>query len=96
MIDRLTKLVKADVNEMQDGQVDISVGGYFLVQKGVSRDLYAAERNAGENFYVAKLAGTNTEVPLNSGIIKGLMESRGEVSGSDWRYENGAPNTMSM
>jgi len=93
LIDRLTKLVKADVNEMQDGQVDISVGGYFLVQKGVSRDLYAAERNAGENFYVAKLAGTNTEVPLNSGIIKGLMESRGEVSGAIGSYENGAPNT---
>lgn len=93
LIDRLSKLVKADVNEMQDGQVDISVGGYFIVQKGVSTDLYAAERKVGDNFYVAKLAGTNTEVPLNSGIIKGLMESRGEVSGAIGSYENGAPNT---
>lgn len=93
LIDRLSKLVKADVNEMQDGQVDISVGGYFLVQKGVSTDLYATERNVGESFYVAKLAGTNTEVSLNSGIIKGLMESRGEVSGAIGSYENGAPNT---
>lgn len=93
LIDRLTKLVKADVNEMQDGQVDITVGGYFIVQKGVSTDLYAAERNAGDNFYVVKLAGTNTEVPLKSGIIKGLMESRGEVSGAVGSYENGTPNT---
>ncbi len=93
LIDRLTKLVKCDVNEMQDGQIDITLGGYFVVQKGVSTDLYAAERNVGDNFFVPKLAGTNVEVPLGSGIIKGLMESRGEVSGAIGSYENGTPNT---
>lgn len=93
LTDRLTKLVKAEVNEMQDGQMDITIGGYFVVQKGTSTDLYAAERNAGDNFYVAKLGGTNTEVNLKSGIIKGLMESRGEVSGAVGSYENGTPNT---
>lgn len=94
LIDRLSKLIKADVTEMQDGQIDITVGGYFVVQKGVSTDLYAAERNVGDNFYVAKLGGTNIEVNLNSGIIKGLMESRGEVSGAIGSFENGTPNTM--
>ena len=93
LIDRLTKLVKVDMNEMQDGQVDITLGGYFVVQKGNSTDLYVAERNVGDNFYVAKLGGTNTEIPLKSGIIKGLMESRGEVSGAIGSYENGTPNT---
>ena len=93
LIDRLTKLIKVDVNEMQDGQVDITVGGYFIVQKGVSTDLYTAERNPGYNFYVVKLAGTNIEVPIRSGIIKGLMESRGEVSGAVGSFENGTPNT---
>ncbi len=93
LIDRLSKLVKANVNEMQDGQIDITLGGYFLVQKGVSTDLYAAERKVGDNFFVPKLAGTNIEVPVNSGIIKGLMESRGEVSGAIGSYENGTPNT---
>lgn len=93
LIDRLTKLVKCDVNEMQDGEVDITLGGYFVVQKGVSTDLYVAERNPGDNFYVAKLGGTNIEVPIKSGIIKGLMESRGEVSGAIGSYENGTPNT---
>jgi len=93
LIDRLSKLIKADITEMQDGQIDITVGGYFIVQKGVSTDLYAAERNAGDNFYVAKLGGTNIEVSLNSGIIKGLMEARGEVSGAIGSYENGTPNT---
>lgn len=94
LIDRLTKLVKVDVNEMQDGQIDITLGGYFVVQKGTSTDLYAAERNVGENFLVAKLSGTITEVPLGSGLIKGLMESRGEVSGAVGSFENGTPNTM--
>ncbi|NMA33625.1 MAG: flagellar hook-associated protein FlgK, partial [Clostridiaceae bacterium] len=93
LIDRLTKLVKVDVIEMQDGQVDITMGGYFLVQKGVSTDLYAAERKTGENFYVPKLAGTDIEVPVKGGILKGLMESRGEVSGAIGSYENGTPNT---
>lgn len=93
LIDRLTKLIKVDVNEMQDGQVDVTVGGYFIVQKGVSTDLYAAEHNPGYNFYVIKLADTNIEVPIRSGIIKGLMESRGEVSGAIGSFENGTPNT---
>ena len=93
LLDRLTRLVKVDINEMQDGQVDVTLGGYFIVQKGVSTDLYVAERNPGENFYVAKLGGTNIEVPIKSGIIKGLMESRGEVSGAIGSYENGTPNT---
>ena len=93
LIDRLTKLVKVDVLEMQDGQIDITLGGYFLVQKGVSTDLYAEERNPGENFYVARLAGTNIEVPIKDGILKGLMEARGEVSGAIGSHENGTPNT---
>ena len=75
LIDRLTKLVKVDVIEMQDGQVDITMGGYFLVQKGVSTDLYAAERKTGENFYVPKLAGTDIE-SCKRRHLKGLMESR--------------------
>ncbi len=93
LIDRLTKLVKVDVNEMQDGQVDITLGGYFIVQKGISTDLYEAERKPGDNFYVVKLGGTVIEVPIKSGILKGLMESRGEVSGAIGSYENGTPNT---
>lgn len=93
LLDRLTKLANVDINEMQDGQVDVTLGGYFLVQKGISTDLYAGEKKLGDNFYVVKLEGTNIEVPVKSGIIKGLMESRGEVSGAIGSYENGTPNT---
>jgi flagellar hook-associated protein 1 FlgK len=93
LIDNLTKLVDVDVLEMQDGQIDITLGGYYLVQKGNSTDLYADEKEPGYNFYVPKLSGTDIEVKVKSGIIKGLMESRGEVSGAIGSYENGTPNT---
>lgn len=94
LIDRLAKLASVDVNEMQDGQVDITLGGYFLVQKTVSTKLYADERNPGDIFYVPKLEGTNIVVPVKNGILKGLIESRGEVSGAIGGIGNGTPNTM--
>lgn len=93
LVDKLSKLVNADVQEMQDSQLDITVGGYFLVTKGISTDLYAAEGGDNGLFYVPKLGGTNIEVPLNSGSIKGVLESRGEVLGATGSYENGTPHT---
>ncbi|MFZ5986025.1 MAG: flagellar hook-associated protein FlgK [Bacillota bacterium] len=93
LVDRLSKLVNVEVTEMQDGQLDITLGGYFLVTKGESKNLYAAESKAGGLFYVPKLQGTDIEVPIKSGIVKGLMESRGEVLGSSGSIQNGTPNT---
>jgi len=93
LLDRLTKLANVEILEMQDGQVDVTLGGYFLVQKGISTDLYAGQKKPGDDFYVVKLSGTDIEVPVKSGIIKGLLESRGEVSGIIGSYENGTPNT---
>ncbi len=94
LVDQLSRLVNAEVNEMQDGQYDITLGGYFLVHKGVSKELYAGLKNAGDSFYVPKLGGTDITVPVKNGIIKGLMESRGEVGGSIGSLANGTPNTM--
>ena len=93
LLDRLCKLVNVEVNEMQDGQLDITLGGYFLVTKGVQTRLYADESQAGGNFLVPKIVGTNIEIPVRSGILKGLMESRGEVFGATGSFENGTPNT---
>ncbi len=93
LIDKLSNMADIVVNETQDGEVDISLGGYLLVQKAQSTNLYAAERNPGEVFYVPKLEGTNTVVPVKSGTLKGILESRGEVNGVVGSYENGTPNT---
>jgi len=93
LVDRLSKLVDADVIEMQDGQLSITVGGYFLVYQGKQTRLYAGEGEPGTIFNVPKLEGTDIVVPIKNGIIKGLLESRGEVSGAKGSYENGTPMT---
>lgn len=91
LLDRLSKLCDADVLEMQDGQVDVTLGGYYLVSKGTSTNLYVeANPKHGEYFY-PMLQGTNTEVNIKGGILKGLLESRGEVPGIKGSYENGTP-----
>lgn len=93
LVDRLSKLVDADVTEMQDGQLAITVGGYFIVNKGLNTKMYAEERQTGSMFYVPKLVGSKIEVPIRSGTLKGLMESRGEVTGSEGSPSNGSPST---
>ncbi|MDP4093189.1 MAG: flagellar hook-associated protein FlgK [Bacillota bacterium] len=91
LIDQLTGMVDANVNEMQDGQVDVTLGGYFLVQKGVSTDLYAGKTTASGQFSVPMLSGTNIEVPIHNGELKGLLEARGEVLGTKGSMSNGSP-----
>jgi flagellar hook-associated protein 1 FlgK len=93
LVDRLSKLVNAEVTEMQDGQLDITVGGYILVTKGQHTRVSAGESRPGMIFNSMKLEGTDIVVPLRSGIIKGLMESRGEVPGAKGSILNGTPNT---
>lgn len=93
LLDRLSKLANVEVNEMQDGQLTVTLGGNFLVNRGVQTKLYAGEKQTGGLFIVPKIEGTNIEVPVRSGILKGLMESRGEVLGSTGSLQNGTPNT---
>lgn len=91
-IDRITKLVDCDTNEMQDGQIDITVGGYFLVNKGVNERLKTVENETGSLFSAPALEKSGIIVPIKNGILKGLMESRGEVMGAKGSFENGCPN----
>lgn len=91
LLDRLSKLCDAEQLEMQDGQVDITLGGYYLVSKGSSRNLYVEENATNGEYYYPMLEGTNIEVNIKSGILKGLMESRGEVAGIKGIPENGSP-----
>lgn len=79
LLDRLCKLANVEVSEMQDGQLDITLGGYFLVTKGDQTNLVADQGETSGMFVVPKLMGTEIEVPIKSGIIKGILESRGEV-----------------
>ncbi len=98
LLDRLSRLCNAEALEMQDGQVDVTLGGYYLVQKGSSRNLYVKSTAENGNYYYPMLEGTETQVPIKSGILKGLMESRGEktisgenIPGIKGSYANGNP-----
>jgi len=77
LVDKLTKLVNVDIFENEFGSMTITLGGYFLVNNDKSTDLYAGYKENNGQFYVPMLEGTELEVPIGNGILKGLLESRG-------------------
>lgn len=97
LCDKLSKLVKVETWETRDGSMDIMVGGYFLVSKGEQTKLVASPNKDLSHFYTPMLEARGGDIPINvgQGIIKGLLEARGEVSGAKNSYENGTPNTTS-
>lgn len=78
LIDKLSKLANVEVQEMQGGWTYITLGGNILVNRGVSTDIYLDKSTTYAPFYVPKLEGTNTAITFKSGIIKGLLDSRGD------------------
>jgi flagellar hook-associated protein 1 FlgK len=97
LCDRLSKLVSVETWETRDGSMDILVNGYLLVSKGEQTKLVAASNKDLSNFFTPMLQTRGGDVPIDvgQGIIKGLLEARGEVSGAKNSYENGLPNTTS-
>lgn len=95
LADQLSKLVNAETYLTQEGSMDILVGGYFLVSKGHQTELVASPNDDLSNFFTPKLQTNSGYIPINvgQGIIKGLLEARGEVSGAKGSYDNGTPNT---
>jgi flagellar hook-associated protein 1 FlgK len=92
LLDRISKLADCVINETQDGQIDITIGGYFIVNHGESERLKTVENYTGSMFSTVALEKTGTLVPIKNGVIKGLMESRGEVLGAVGSFDNGSPN----
>ncbi len=92
LLDQLSGLANIEVRELVDGQVDVTVGGYFVVNRSDCYKLIAQERNAGDIYVVPKLEEYNVELKMGKGIISGLIEARGDVSGKKGSYYNGTPN----
>jgi flagellar hook-associated protein 1 FlgK len=93
LLDRLSELINIETIEGQDGQIDVTAAGYYLVSKGISTNLYAGQSTTSGLFYVPMVEGSIQEVPITGGEIKGLLEARGEVEGLTSSIENGSPNT---
>lgn len=93
LVDRLSTLVDAETWIGPEGNMDIIVGGYYLVNKGTQTRLYAATSNDQSNFYTPMVEGYDVEIDVGQGTIQGLLEARGQVSGAKGSYDNGTPNT---
>lgn len=95
-IDRLSKLVNISVNERQDSMVDIDIAGHFLVSRGDVSKIYAGENTLGSLYVAPRWEATDGLVGVRSGILKGLLEARGEsVVGTIDSVSNGSPNVKS-
>ncbi len=93
LVDQLSKLVQAEVRENPDGQMDIIVGGYYLVTKAKSTNLVASQNASLSHFVTPRVEGLNVALDVGEGALKGLLESRGQVSGAKGSFDNGTPNT---
>lgn len=93
LVDQLSKLVSAEVREHPDGQMDIIVGGYYLVSKAQQTNIVPSQNAALSHYIIPKVEGLDVQINVGEGAIKGLMEARGMVSGAKGSYDNGTPNT---
>ena len=93
LVDRLSKMVHAEIREHPSGHMDVIVGGYYLVSKTSQTNIVTSQNAALSHFVVPKVEGLDVEINVGEGSIKGLMEARGKVSGAKGSFDNGTPNT---
>ena len=93
LVDQLSRLIQVETREHPNGQMDVLVGGYFLVSKASQTNIVASQNASLSHFVVPEIEGLGVEVDVGMGAIKGLLESRGMVSGARGSYDNGTPNT---
>jgi len=92
-IDDLSKIVNINVNERQDGMVDIDIAGRFLVTHDEASKIYAGENKVGSLFNAPRWELGDDLVDVRGGVLKGLLESRGEsVVGTVGSTTNGSPS----
>jgi flagellar hook-associated protein 1 FlgK len=91
-LDRLSKLINISINPREDGMVDVDVAGSYLVSDSDAREMYAGENVVGSTYVTPVWSDSNNPVSVRGGILKGLLEARGElVVGSINSVSNGSP-----
>lgn len=93
LVDKLSSCVDIKTVEDSTGQLDINVGGYTLVSKTTSYDLEAVNTDESGFFNDIKIEYASDNIQIKGGKLKGLLESRGRVLGSETSIENGFPNS---
>lgn len=75
LADRLARLANADIEETAEGQFYVTIGGYSVVNREKSRELYMETSAGGISLPTVKISGLEVVLPLESGTLKGLMDS---------------------
>ena len=91
LLDELSKLMDVDIDHRPNGMVNVSIGGLYLVHGENTEKIKAGSNQPGSYFVDPKWEKTDTFVNIRSGILKGLLEARGEVAGYRGSVENGSP-----
>jgi len=79
LADRLSRLVNAEISEVEGGYYLVKIGGYTVVNRETSVNLYLDEDATGGMSYKPKLEGWEVELPIKNGTIAGLIDSIGDV-----------------
>lgn len=87
LMDKLSRLVDCDMHVMSDGQVDIVIGGRFIVSKNKAFPV-TLERNYSDSGFSAPYVN-GEPLKVKGGVLKGLLESRGEVRFHQGSLTNG-------
>ena len=79
---KLTELTDATINESDNGAVNISINGEFLVFEGTRREVSAEVSNVGENTLTHLEFVDNSDVlDPTGGELQGLFEARDNILG---------------
>lgn len=82
LVDQLTELVGAQVQEQPSGGLSITVGGEFLVFEGQRREVYVQKSDNPEVAAASiRFSDTNKELDLGGGQVYGLTAARDEIIG---------------
>lgn len=91
LLDKLSKIIKIDVQETQDNYLNVTIGGQTLVSKTISQKLITKENVSGSTLLYPAWQVNDTLVDVNGGELKGFLEVRGEFA----RAQIGSPSNGS-
>ncbi len=90
LLDRLSKYVSVDITEKPNGTTLITIGGMYLVNHNQTNTIISDYNAQDSVFYTAKWERDNKEIQLTGGLLKGLIDVRGDVASYKGSVENGS------
>ncbi|MDK2799519.1 MAG: flagellar hook-associated protein 1 [Clostridiales bacterium] len=96
LFDDLSKLINVDITEKPNGIANVAIGGIYLVNGGETAKIKADFNRPNSYFVTAYWEDTNQLVQVRNGMLKGLIDARGDVAGYKGSIENGSPDESGL